>query len=165
MRPLLSFPILLLAAAAASAQNVPQDMEAYGVVHTAACKPTERKALKASLDALKEPDTQKLWQAIDTLLCAPATPANERYVKQMLASRVKTTDEGTGSEPDVQHQPPTAKLAREVMAKGQAWSAAIDSRAEGVVVRYAPDEACIASVTLTYRGKKWWISRAGSACD
>jgi len=78
------------------------------------------------LDALKKADTQKLWQTIDTLLCSSATPANERLVKQMLASRVKTLDEVTGSEPTVRRRQPTNELARELMAKGHAWRASIE---------------------------------------
>lgn len=165
MRLLLSYAILLLSCAAASAQEVPQDLEAYGEVYPAACKASERKALKSSLEALKEADTQKLWQAIDTLLCAPATPANERLVKQMLASRVETLDEDTGSEPTVRRRPPTNELAQELMAKGQAWRATIELHDEGLVLQYAPNEACISSVTFVYRGKKWWIFQTGSACD
>lgn len=165
MRQLLSYPILLLASAVATAQEIPEDMEAHGEVYPATCKASERKLLKASLEALKEPDTQKLWQAIDTVLCAPGTAANERLVKQMLASRIKTTDEETGSEPSLGSRPATLELARKLMAKGQAWRANIQSQYEGLELQYAPNEACISSVTFVYRGKKWWISQTGSACD
>lgn len=76
MRQLLPCPILLLASAVAIAQDISQDMDVYEEVYPAACKAKELEALKASLAALKEPDTQKLWQAIETVLCGPGTPAN-----------------------------------------------------------------------------------------
>ena len=165
MRYLMPYPILLLASAVATAQDIPKDLDVYGEVYPAACKAKEREALKASLMALNEPDTQKLWQAIETVLCGPGTAANERLVKQMLASRVKATDEGTGSEPSVQRRPPTLELARDLMAKGQAWSASLVRQDEGLELQYWPNEACVYGVTFVYRSKRWWISQTGSACD
>ncbi len=170
MRQFLQYAILLPAgalcwAAAVAARDIPADLDVYGEVYPNACKPTERKARQASLAALKEPDMQKLSQAIDTLLCAPGTPANERDVRQMLASRVKTTDEATGSDAEVRRRRPSPELAREVMAKGDAWGATVEPHEDGIVVHYWANEACVASVVFSYRGRKWWISRAGSACD
>ena len=132
MRYLMPHLILLLASAVATAQDIPQDLAVYGEVYPAACKVKEREAPKASLVALKEPDTQKLWQAIEAVLCGPGTAANERLVKQMLASRVKTTDDGTGSEPSVQRRPPTLELAPDLIAKGQAWRASFEPQDEGL---------------------------------
>lgn len=83
----------------------------------------------------------------------------------MLASRFKTTDEGTGSEPSVQRLPPTLELARFLMAKGQAWRASLVPQDEGLELQYWPNEVCVNGVTFVYRGKKWWISQTGSACD
>ncbi|MCA1247188.1 hypothetical protein [Massilia sp. MS-15] len=151
--------------AATAAPQAHEDLDVHGERYPHACKTGERKALKASLDRLKLPATPALWRAVDTLLCAPATPANARQVRLLLGPRTKMTYEDTGSDPDVVYLPPSEELVREVMAKGQAWRVTVEWRGEGVALQYAPNEACIAGVLLAYRGGKWWIAEGGSACD
>lgn len=159
---------LLGATATTTTTAAPQalaDLDVHGNRYPHACKAGERKALKASLDGLKLPATPALWRAVDTLLCAPATPANVRQVRLLLGPRTKMVYEGTGSDPDVAYLPPNEELVREVMAKGQAWRATLEWRGDGVALQYAPNEACIAGVLLSHRGGRWWIAEGGSACD
>ncbi len=142
-------------------------LEVHGEVHRNACATAELKKLRKALASKKVAEEAQVWRAVETLLCAPLTKSNKRYISSILANKIRESAEGTGQDSDFAVIKPGPELAASLFANQAAWDAGIDVDGDGdhVTVHYRPDEACMNSRTLRYIKPKWRLSEVGQGCD
>lgn len=140
-------------------------LQMHGETYQSACMPEHLSKLKAAL--LKEPvnETDQLWRAVRTMLCAPKDRVSRRLVKSLLPSKVRRTTESTGDEPRSKLIARTDGLIDKMLAEGKVWNACIRSIDEGITLQYFSNEACVESRKLKWANNKWSIVQIGSACD
>lgn len=149
----------------AAAFSPTNDLVMHGESYPNACSETQLRNSKASLVEKKPLQAMQAWHAIRMLLCAPVNSANVHLVAKLLTRRVNSSSEGTGSEPKFESVAGNAELARNLMAGGRAWNVSILVDHREIKLHYAPDEACIAGVTLENPKGTWRITEFGEACD
>jgi hypothetical protein len=163
--------LILLCAGLAQAQErspkIKANLNVQGDEYTSACSPRERKKLRQSVTraARRSRDANGAWQLVETLLCAPDSKANRRYLTSVLPPKIRFKSSGTGQDDTSELIRRDGDLVKSLLAKGEAWNATISSESTEIILSYYPNEACIRSRTLTFTNKRWRLVELGEACD
>jgi len=147
-----------------AANNYPS-LEMHGVTYANACSKPEQQVLRQGLSKEGVENLPAVWRAVQALLCAPRTGPERAYLGSMFAKKIKQKQEDTGSEPSHEVVARTDELIDRTMAAGEAWDANLDIEVDKIRLQYFPNEACVRSVTLSYRQTKWVIDEIDEACD
>ena len=162
--------LMLLCAGLAQAQESPPEikrtLEVHGVQYANACTPDGRKALRKSVWSVAGGrDPRGAWRLVETLLCAPDSKANRRYLTGVLPPKIRVKSSGTGQDDTSELIRRDGELIESLLAKGEAWKATISSESREIILSYYPDEACISSRTLKFINKRWRLVEMSGACD
>jgi len=154
----------LLSSGVMAANNYPS-LEMHGVTYANACSKPQQQVLRQALSKGRIENLPAVWRAVQALLCAPRTGPERAYLGSMFAKKIKQKLEETGSEPSYEVVVRTDELIDGTMAAGEAWDANLDIEVDRIRLQYFPNEACVRSVTLSYRQTKWVIDEIDEACD
>ena len=155
----------LVFAAPEAPQKKYEDLSVYGEVLPNACTPMAKKKQRAALDAAKVSAPDQAWKVITTLLCAENSASQQRYVQSILANKVHSNEEATGSEPEITTLKPSRELANSLLASGRAWDAKLEMRGDAFTLNYYSDEASIKGLTIKLVNAKWTVIAIDGATD
>jgi hypothetical protein len=156
--------VLSLSSADIEAQDY-KPLTKHGSTYPNACLPEETKELQGDLNSKKIPEPDKVWVAVELILCSQKNKSNLKRVSELVTKKILAASESTGDAPQSEVVGRTEKIVSDLMAAGQAWDAGIRLEEGDVVLRYFADEACVKSARLTYTRNRWLVSRIGEACD
>jgi len=148
-----------------TAANKYPSLNMHGSTYPNACSKPEQQVLRQAILKAKVQKLPAVWRAVQALLCAPRTGPEHAYLGSMFAKKIKQKQEDTGSEPSHEVVARTDELIDRTMAAGEAWDANLDIEVDKIRLQYFPNEACVRSVTLSYRQTKWVIDEIDEACD
>jgi hypothetical protein len=156
-----------LAQAQGQSPEIKGNLNVQGEEYTNACSPSERRKLQQSVKraAGRSRDANGAWRLVETLLCAPNSKANRRYLTSVLPPKIRFKSSGTGQDDTSELIRRDAELIESLLSKGEAWKATISSESREIILNYYPNEACISSRTLNFTNKRWRLVEMSQACD
>lgn len=150
-----------------AATNVEQfpSLLMHGESYANACAPSEKSQLHIALTRSNVRNIEQAWDAVNTILCAPPSNKSRREITRLIANGVKGQFESTGSEAVVSELRPNGQIVDDIMARGRAWEATLQTSTRNIILQYFKDEACVRKVNLVFRNQRWLINEIGHACD
>lgn len=165
----IGFFMLLCTGLAQAQQRAPaikKTLDVQGVEYANACTPAGRRSLRKSVWRVAGGrDASGAWRLVETLLCAPDSKANRRYLTSVLPAEIRSVSWGTGQDEISESVRRDARLIGALLAEGEAWQATVKSESTEVAVSYYPDEACIKTRTLSFINRRWHLVKITEACD
>jgi hypothetical protein len=137
----------------------------HGEVYENSCDPTGKHELVSSIVKSSTKDPRILQEAVELILCAEDTPQNVKKVIRFIDKVITTTYEGTGEEKVVGKSSAKLEVARDIMAKGRAWSTTLQFNDNEVTLQYFSSEACVESLKFRNSKSSWLVQEIGGACD
>ena len=158
-------PFIVIAAAlpplAAVASSFPS-IEIHSQTYESACNATQWKSIQESLEGFANGrGEKKLTTLVRTWLCESGRKA-DATIRRHAVARIPSTSEQTGILGSERSYVARSELSA---LGGRAWYASVQSSDGKVSVSYYPNEACVASVTFTYRREDWLFVSINGACD
>jgi hypothetical protein len=137
----------------------------HGEGYENSCAPKEKLELMSDIQKNVKRDSRVLQTAIDLILCRSESHQNTKKVANFIDKVVTTTYEGTGEDKVVGMARIKMEVAKEIMAKGRAWSTTLQYNDDEVTLQYFSNEACVKSVKLRHSENSWLVYDIGGACD
>ncbi len=138
----------------------------HAQVYQSACTSENLENLHESLRASKTGDQKNAWKLITTLLCAPPSTSNKRYLFRALASKVEVISgdlEGETSSIILKSQ----LILVDLFPKGEAYGPRLSTtpKKDTLSLHYYTDEACVASRDFKLVRRQWRVTSIGFGCD
>jgi hypothetical protein len=137
----------------------------HGNSYNNSCAPVQRKELMRKIEKNVLLDKVILQAVVDLILCGSDTPQNTTKIAASIAEVVTTNYEGTAEERIIGKTSDKIEVAKDLMAKGRAWSSTLQFNDDEVTLQFFSNEACVESVKLRHSKNLWVVYEIGEACD
>jgi hypothetical protein len=131
------------------------------------CSPSQKKKLQDFLTKQlnKNLNPDNAWRLIETMLCAEKTENNQQLIQHIVPSKIRLTTSASGDKDAIRWIKKDDDLIDTLMSKGQAWDAQFEFTTNKVILRFAPNEACMRTRTMQFIKNKWSLIAISEACD
>ena len=162
---LLVLPLFAACSAPVHADGATPTLARNSKVYESACTASNMAQLRSSLRATRVGSQTKAWKALTTILCAPASPANQQYLLGLLDAELQVVSGDLDGETSRSTKKDAVVLA-EIFSEGAVFRPVLSTpRGNELHVSFYADEACAASRTFKLTGTQWHLKSIGLGCD
>jgi hypothetical protein len=141
-----------------------KELSMRGSVYPNACTNKQKEEMRRTLDGKINKPSQA-FKLIETLLCERPDKSAIAHLRKSMPRQLRVRTESAGQKPESEIVAVDMKLARRLLADGNAWDVSIHGDGPTLALQYFANEACVKGVTFNYVKSTWMIHEISEACD